>query len=69
MYYSSNEPRCEFVLVLEGAQESSGGEITIEQAMEQVNKLIGMGEKPTDACKAVAKETGFRKSELYAMLQ
>jgi 16S rRNA (cytidine1402-2'-O)-methyltransferase len=68
-YYKINEPRGEYVLVLEGAQESSGGEITIEQAMEQVNKLIGMGEKPTDACKAVAKETGFRKSELYAMLQ
>ena len=68
-YYSSNEPRGEYVLVLEGAQESSGGEITIEQAMEQVNKLIGMGEKPTDACKAVAKETGFRKSDLYSQLQ
>ncbi|WP_024859893.1 16S rRNA (cytidine(1402)-2'-O)-methyltransferase [Ruminococcus flavefaciens] len=68
-YYKINEPRGEYVLVLEGAQESLGGEITIEQAMEQVNKLIGMGEKPTDACKAVAKETGFRKSELYSMLQ
>jgi 16S rRNA (cytidine1402-2'-O)-methyltransferase len=68
-YYKINEPRGEYVLVLEGAQESSGGEITIEQAMDQVNKLIEMGEKPTDACKAVAKETGFRKSELYSMLQ
>lgn len=68
-YYNNTEPRGEYVLVLEGAQESSGDELTIEQAMEQVNKLIGMGEKPTDACKAVAKETGFRKSELYAKLQ
>jgi 16S rRNA (cytidine1402-2'-O)-methyltransferase len=68
-YYSENEPKGEFVLVLEGAKEKSGGEITLGQAMEQVNKLISMGEKPTDACKAVAKETGFRKSELYAKLQ
>lgn len=68
-YYNNNEPRGEFVLVLEGAQESSGEKITIEQAMAQVQKLIEMGEKPTDACKAVAKETGFRKSELYAKLQ
>ncbi|WP_028514872.1 16S rRNA (cytidine(1402)-2'-O)-methyltransferase [Ruminococcus flavefaciens] len=68
-YYNNNDPRGEFVLVLEGAQESSGEEITIEQAMAQVQKLIEMGEKPTDACKAVAKETGFRKSELYAKLQ
>lgn len=68
-YYNSNEPRGEFVLVLEGAQEGAGDELTIEQAMAQVQKLIEMGEKPTDACKAVAKETGFRKSELYAELQ
>ena len=67
-YYNVNEPKGEFVLVLEGAQESEGGELTIEEAMAQVRKLIEMGEKPTDACKAVAKETGFRKSELYAQL-
>ncbi|MBP5379640.1 MAG: 16S rRNA (cytidine(1402)-2'-O)-methyltransferase, partial [Ruminococcus sp.] len=67
-YYADNEPRGEYVLVLEGAQENSGGDLTIEEAMEQVKKLIDMGEKPTDACKAVAKETGFRKSELYALL-
>ena len=57
------------MLVLEGAAEGSGSEITIEQAMEQIRKLMEMGEKPTDACKAVAGETGFKKSELYAMLQ
>lgn len=68
-YYSVNEPKGEFVLVLEGAQETSGGEATIEQAMEQVSRLIAMGEKPTVACKAVARETGFRKSDLYAKLQ
>ena len=68
-YYSINEPKGEFVLVLEGAAEGSGSEITIEQAMEQIRKLMEMGEKPTDACKAVAGETGFKKSELYAMLQ
>lgn len=67
-YYNVNEPKGEFVLVLEGAQESDGGELTIEEAMAQVRKLIDMGEKPTEACKAVAKETGFRKSELYAQL-
>ena len=68
-YYNFNEPRGEYVLVLEGAQENSGSELTIDEAMEQVMKLIDNGEKPTDACKAVARETGFRKSELYAKLQ
>ncbi|WP_295075176.1 16S rRNA (cytidine(1402)-2'-O)-methyltransferase [Ruminococcus sp.] len=68
-YYSINEPRGEYVLVLEGARDSSENNITIEQAMNQVNKLIEMGERPTDACKAVAKETGFKKSDLYSKLQ
>lgn len=68
-YYNSNEPRGEFVLVVEGKNADDSNNITIEQALAQVNKLIEMGEKPTDACKAVAKETGFKKSELYAALQ
>ena len=45
------------------------GELTLEEALEQVKKLIAMGEKPTDACKAVAKETGFKKGKLYSALQ
>ena len=61
-YYS------EYVLVVEGGSSDSG-ELTLEEALEQVKKLISMGEKPTDACKAVAKETGFKKSELYSALQ
>lgn len=67
-YYNTTEPRGEFVLVLEGKNTADSEEITLEQAMEQVKRLIEKGEKPTEACKAVAKETGFRKSELYAAL-
>lgn len=65
-YYNSTEPRGEFVLVLEGKSKSTDDKITLEQALEQVKKLVEMGEKPTDACKAVAKESGFRKGELYS---
>lgn len=65
-YYNSTEPRGEFVLVLEGRTQSTDDKITLEQALEQVRKLVEMGEKPTDACKAVAKESGFRKGELYS---
>lgn len=65
-YYNINEPKGEFVLVLEGESKPDVTEITIEQAIEQVRKLVDMGERPVDACKAVAKECGFKKSELYA---
>lgn len=67
-YYSANEPRGEYVLVLEG-KSAETEQLTLEQALGQVRRLIDMGEKPTDACKAVAKETGFKKSELYSALQ
>lgn len=67
-YYNTTEPRGEFVLVVEGMQEISG-KPSLEQALEQVKRLIDMGEKPTEACKAVAKETGYKKGELYSALQ
>ncbi|MBQ3856767.1 MAG: 16S rRNA (cytidine(1402)-2'-O)-methyltransferase [Ruminococcus sp.] len=67
-HFAATEPKGEFVLVIEGKQETQE-EISIEAAVEQVKALIDMGEKPTDACKAVAKETGFKKGELYAALQ
>ena len=67
-HFAATEPKGEFVLVIEGKQETQE-EISIGSAVEQVKALIDMGEKPTDACKAVAKETGFKKGELYAALQ
>lgn len=67
-YYNTTEPRGEFVLVIEGMHAISG-KPSLEQALEQVKRLIDMGEKPTEACKAVAKETGYKKSELYSALQ
>lgn len=65
-YYSVNEPRGEYVLVVEGRTGGSDEKLTIEEALAQVRQLVDMGEKPTDACREVAKETGYRKSELYS---
>ncbi|MBQ8582656.1 MAG: 16S rRNA (cytidine(1402)-2'-O)-methyltransferase [Ruminococcus sp.] len=67
-YYGVKEPKGEYVLVLEGASGNTGEAVTVEQALEQVRRLVEMGDRPVDACKAVAKECGFRKSELYAAL-
>ncbi len=65
-YYETNEPKGEFVLVVEGANESDGEKITLDEALAQVQRLVDMGERPVDACKAVAKENGYRKGELYS---
>jgi len=63
--YSENEPKGEFVLVIEGAETAAESE-TIEQACEQVRVLIDKGMRTADACKQIAKVTGFSKAELYA---
>ncbi len=64
-YYSEHEPKGEYVLVLEGSSDTATEEMTVEQALVLVRKLVDMGERPVDACKEVAKEHGFRKSDLY----
>ena len=64
-YYSEHEPEGEYVLVLEGSSDTATEEMTVEQALGLVRKLVDMGERPVDACKEVAKEHGFRKSDLY----
>lgn len=68
-YYSENKPKGEFVLVIEGAKadELVRAE-TIEQAYEQVKNLVSKGMRGADACKEIAKSTGFSKGELYALL-
>ncbi|MBQ1339570.1 MAG: 16S rRNA (cytidine(1402)-2'-O)-methyltransferase [Ruminococcus sp.] len=64
-HYSEHEPKGEYVLVLEGSSDTATEEMTVEQALGLVRKLVDMGERPVDACKEVAKEHGFRKSDLY----
>lgn len=66
-YYSENTPKGEFVLVIEGAKEVVAQE-TIEDAFEQVKSLVEKGMRGADACKQIAKASGFSKGELYAML-
>lgn len=68
-YYSSVTPKGEFVLVIEGAKESENDTAeTIEDALLQVKSLAAKGMRGADACKQIAKATGFSKGELYSML-
>ena len=43
--------------------------VTLEEAVEQVRRCVADGQKLTQACKTVAAETGYRKSELYDAVQ
>ena len=65
-YYGENEPRGEYVLVVEGAPEASSAEDFSDMSIEQhVESYIAAGMSKKDAIKAVAKDRGVQKNEIY----
>ncbi|MEM1486300.1 16S rRNA (cytidine(1402)-2'-O)-methyltransferase [Oscillospiraceae bacterium PP1C4] len=64
-YYTENNPKGEFVLVLEGAQQETEAPPTLEEAVEMVKMLAAGGQSLSDAAKDVAKQTGYKKGDLY----
>lgn len=69
-YYKDKNPKGEYVLIIEGYnKEDELAELTIEDAVAEAQKLIDGGMRAVDACKEAAKITGFKKSDIYSMLQ
>lgn len=67
-YYEINNPKGEFVLVVEGKQSAPEEELTFEMALEKVKELVDKGTRIADACKQIAKVSKFSKSELYTAM-
>ncbi|MDO4155243.1 MAG: 16S rRNA (cytidine(1402)-2'-O)-methyltransferase [Oscillospiraceae bacterium] len=68
--YETQPPKGEFVLIVAGAPEQTETDtVTMETALQQVQERLKTGERLTDACKAVAAETGYRKQTLYQAYQ
>ncbi len=66
-YYKSNDPRGEFVLVLEGASEQTNDsafwlDLSVE---EHVRHYMQSGMTKNDAIKAAAKDRGVNKNTVY----
>lgn len=68
-HFKANEPRGEFVLIIEGKQQEKVVEITLEEAVSQAVLLVEGGEKATDAAKKVAKGCNHTKSQIYNGIQ
>lgn len=62
-HYENNEPRGEFVLVIEGATLEK--EIPLEEGLALVWDYKSRGYSLRDAVKKAAEETGLHKNELY----
>ncbi|MBQ2446125.1 MAG: 16S rRNA (cytidine(1402)-2'-O)-methyltransferase [Oscillospiraceae bacterium] len=64
-YYKEQEPRGEYVLILEGASKAPEEEITVDTALSMVRSRMEQGLSRKDAVKEVSKVTGFPKNALY----
>jgi len=71
-YYQKNEPRGEYVLVVEGANDEFCQEKTVDFFELSPTKHVKMWEdnglSHMDAIKAAAKERGMKKSDFYKLL-
>ena len=61
----ANKPRGEYVLVVEGAPPKEEARPDLAQAVRMVHALQRRGIGVSQAAKEVAKETGYRKGDLY----
>ncbi len=64
-YYRTSEPRGEYVLVVEGAQETPQAAATQDDAVARAQALIAQGYSKKDAVRQAAAETGFPRNALY----
>ena len=66
-YYNENDPRGEFVLVIEGAKIEKQ-DLTLDDCLELMLESVRSGKSKNDAAKLASKQSGFRKNELYKLL-
>ena len=68
-FYTENNPKGEFVLVLEGAKEDLClKEYTLEDAVELAKEKIEEGFSASDAAKFAAAESKIKKGDIYREL-
>lgn len=66
--YSAENPKGEYVIVIEGSQAPEKEEVSLEQAVEMAKKLVKNGMATNEAAKEIAKETKLKKGDIYKAL-
>ena len=64
-YYQENDPRGEFVLVLEGSTAAPVAEASLEDGLEALRELRSQGLGLKEAARQVSRELGIPKNTLY----
>ncbi len=63
-FYKTQEPRGEYVLIIEGAKEEKKS-FSLEDAVKLAQNLVNEGLSTSSAAKEAASITGIKKSEIY----
>ncbi|MBR3290453.1 MAG: 16S rRNA (cytidine(1402)-2'-O)-methyltransferase [Clostridia bacterium] len=66
--YETEEPRGEIVLVIEGAPAPAVPDVTLSDAAALARTYIDAGDRPADAAKKAAGQTGHKKNEIYKQI-
>ncbi len=67
--YEAQPPKGEFVLVVEGAPQAEETPMTLEDAVEAARRLMEEGVAASEAAKKAAAASGFKKGDIYRLLQ
>ena len=66
--YSEIPPKGEYVIVIEGRTETDENSLTLDEAAVLAKKLVDGGMTINEAAKLTAKDTGYKKSDIYKLL-
>jgi len=64
-YFTQNQPKGEYVLIVEGAGETQREALDFEQAVAIAKGYIADGMQPTAAAKRAAAESGLKRADIY----
>ena len=67
--YEEQPPKGEFVLVVEGAPQAEEAPMTLEDAAEAARQFVEEGMSASEAAKKAAAASGFKKGDIYRLLQ
>lgn len=67
-HYTENKPKGEFVIIIEPAAQEETKEQTLADAAAIAGDLLKSGMSQSEAAKQAAKQTGFKKNDIYREL-
>ncbi|MBI4733076.1 MAG: 16S rRNA (cytidine(1402)-2'-O)-methyltransferase [Chloroflexi bacterium] len=67
-YFTKNEPRGEFTLVLEGKTKEEKPKWTKDRVLIAIKFGLKFGESPSELAKRVADESGWNRKEIYPLI-